>query len=73
MVRRLLSLALALSAFGGFCAQGLAQTPTLDAGQGTLRLSAALAGSAAPLTGGLRWRLFAARPDPDGTHALIVE
>ncbi|MGD1036357.1 MAG: hypothetical protein ABR878_04020 [Roseiarcus sp.] len=73
MVRHLLSLALALSAFGGFCASGLAQTPTLEAGQATLRLSAALGGSAAPLTGGLRWRIFAARPDLDGSHPLVVE
>jgi hypothetical protein len=73
MVRHLLSLALALAALGGCCASGLAQAPTLETGQGTLKLSAALSGSAAPLTGGLRWRLFAARPDLDGAHALIVE
>ena len=73
MVRHLLSLALALAAFAGCCASGLAQTPTLEPGLGTLQLSAALSGSAAPLTGGLRWRLFAARPDVDGAHALIIE
>ena len=73
MVRFVLSLALALWAVGGLCASGLAQTSTLDAGQGTLRLSAALGGSNAPLPGGLRWRVFAARPDLDGSHALVVE
>ena len=73
MVRHLLSLALALAAFAGCCASGLAQTPTLETGEGTLQLSAALSASAAPLTGGLRWRLFAARPDVDGAHALIIE
>jgi len=73
MVRFVFSLALALSALGGFCALGLAQTPTPDAGRGTLRLWAALGGSPAPLTGGLRWRLFAARPNLDGSHPLVAE
>ena len=53
--------------------RGSRRPPAFDAGQGTLRLSAALAGSAAPLTGGLRWRVFAARADPDGSHPLVVE
>ena len=35
-------------------------------GQATLSLSAALTGGGAPLTGGLRWRIFAAQPDADG-------
>ena len=73
MVRHLLSLALALSAMAGLCASGVAQSLTPDAGQGTLRLWATLGGSDAPLTGGLRWRVFAARPDPDGSHPLVVE
>jgi len=73
MIRRLLSLALALVALGGLCASGPAQTLSPDAGQGTLRLWATLAGSDAPLTGGLRWRVFAARPDLDGSHSLVVE
>jgi hypothetical protein len=42
-------------------------------GQATLSLSAVLNGGTAPLTGGLRWRLFAAKPDADGSHPLIVE
>ena len=39
----------------------------------TLSLSAVLNGGGAPLTGGLRWRIFAAQPDPDGSHPLNVE
>jgi hypothetical protein len=39
----------------------------------TLSLSAVLNGGGAPLTGGLRWRIFAAQPDPDGAHPLNVE
>ena len=49
-----------------------ADPPTPD-GQATLSLSAALNGAPAALTGGLRWRLFDARADDDGAHALIVE
>src|SRR5277367_6569054 len=50
-----------------------AQTPASDSAQATLSLSAVLNGGGAPLTGGLRWRVFAAQADPDGTHPLIVE
>jgi hypothetical protein len=50
-----------------------AQTPTGDSAQATLSLSAVLNGGSAPLTGGLRWRVFGAQPDPDGSHPLIVE
>jgi hypothetical protein len=50
-----------------------AQTPVPDREQATLNLSAVLNGVAAPLTGGLRWRVFAAQADADGTHPLIVE
>jgi hypothetical protein len=49
-----------------------AQTPASDSAQATLSLSALLSGSP-PLTGGLRWRVFGARADPDGSHPLIVE
>jgi hypothetical protein len=73
MVRQVLfSLALALAAFAGLGGSGQAQT-SLESGMGTLQLSATLTGAAAPLTGGLRWRLFAARPGSDGSHALVVE
>ena len=41
--------------------------------QGTLNLSAVLNGVGTPLAGGLRWRLFAAQADADGSHPLIVE
>ena len=41
-------------------------------GQSTLNLSAAL-GSGPPLSAGLRWRVFAATPDSEGLHRLIVE
>src|SRR5579863_6738892 len=49
-------------------ASGPAQTPASDSAQATLSLSAVLNGGGAPLTGGLRWRVFAAQADPDGTH-----
>ena len=44
-----------------------------ESAQGTLNLSAVLNGVGTPLTGGLRWRLFAAQADADGSHPLIVE
>ena len=47
--------------------------PTAADGQATLNLSAILNGASSPLTGGLRWRVFDARADADGAHALIVE
>jgi hypothetical protein len=50
-----------------------AQTPASGSAQATLSLSAILSGSGTPLTGGLRWRVFGARADPDGSHPLIVE
>ncbi len=50
-----------------------AETPTSEPAQGTLSLSAVLSGGGAPLMGGLRWRVFRAQADPDGSHPLIVE
>jgi hypothetical protein len=48
--------------------------PAAPDGQATLSLSATLNGGAgAPVTGGLRWRVFSAQPDAAGAHALIVE
>jgi hypothetical protein len=47
--------------------------PTSPEGQATLSLSAVLNGAPNPLTGGLRWRVFDAHPDADGSHSLIVE
>ena len=66
----LLALALAAAAGAPAAAQSVGD---LDAGLGTLRLSARLAGSTTPLTGGLHWRLFSARAEPDGSRPLIVE
>ena len=37
-----------------------------------LHLTAAL-GSGPPLAGGLRWRIFSARAEADGTHSLVAE
>jgi hypothetical protein len=50
-----------------------AETPTSESAQATLNLSAILNGGSAPLTGGLRWRVFGSHADPDGSHPLIVE
>jgi hypothetical protein len=50
-----------------------AETPASESAPATLSLSAALNGGAAPLTGGLRWRVFGVQADPDGSHPLIVE
>ena len=70
MFRLAFLLALGLAAAG---APAAAQTQGLDAGLGTLRLSASLVGAATPLAGGLHWRLFSARAEPDGSRPLIVE
>ncbi len=56
-----------------FTASVSAEAPPSGSGQATLNLSAALRGGAAPLAGGLRWRVFGAQADPDGSHPLIVE
>ncbi len=50
------------------------QAPTASApdAQATLTLAAALSGGAA-LKEGVRWRLFSAKAEEDGTHQLIVE
>jgi hypothetical protein len=50
-----------------------APAPASQAAQATLSLSAVLNGGGSPLAGGLRWRVFAAQADPDGSHPLIVE
>jgi hypothetical protein len=49
-----------------------AETPSEPA-QATLGLSAVLSGGGPTLAGGLRWRVFSAQADPDGSHPLIVE
>ncbi|HEY1940668.1 MAG TPA: hypothetical protein VGH40_00970 [Roseiarcus sp.] len=79
MARLAFSLLLALAVIAGLPGAGLAQTlapseaPATDSGPATLRLSAVLTGSDAPLTGGLRWRVFGLRPEGDGSRPLIVE
>jgi hypothetical protein len=50
-----------------------ARAPASQPAQATLSLSAVLNGGGSPLAGGLRWRVFAAQADPDGSHPLIVE
>ena len=50
-----------------------APAPGSQPAQATLSLSAVLNGGGSPLAGGLRWRVFAAQADPDGSHPLIVE
>jgi hypothetical protein len=66
----LIALSLAVLMVG--VAAASADPPTAD-GQATLSLSAILNGGASPLTEGLRWRLFDARPDADGGHSLVLE
>lgn len=56
----------------GFVVTAQAEPPAAD-GQATLALSAVLNGEAAALTGGVRWRIYAAKAEEDGSHALIVE
>jgi hypothetical protein len=62
-----------LVALMALLAPASAQAPTSESAQATLNLSAILSGGAAPLAGGLRWRVFGAQADPDGSHPLIVE
>ena len=63
----------ALVALMALLAPASAQAPAGESPQATLNLSAVLSGAAAPLQGGLRWRVFGAQADPDGSHPLIVE
>ncbi len=68
---RLISAVLVAAALFG---AGLARAePAAADGQATLALSAVLNGGAAPLAGGVRWRIFSARTEEDGAHALIME
>ena len=47
------------------------QATTLPEGQATLNLSASLTESGAPLNAGLRWRIFRAQTDADGSHEMM--
>ncbi len=49
------------------------QATTQPEGQATLTLSAGLGGAGAPLKGGVRGRVFSAKTEDDGSHALVVE
>ena len=46
-----------------------APVASVQSAQATLSLSR-LNGGGAPLTGGVRWRVFAAEADPDGSYSL---
>ena len=71
-IKRLFALIWVVAALAGAAPVARADPRTAD-GQATLALTAALTGDSAPLTGGVRWRVFSARTEEDGSHALIVE
>ncbi len=48
-------------------------TPMVPAGQVALALSAKFGSDAAPITGGLTWRVYGAKPQPDGNFPLLRE
>jgi hypothetical protein len=64
MVRYALILAYVWLGFALSPAAVWAHTP--ESNTGTFRAHA-------PLESGLRWRIFSARPDPDGSHPLLIE
>ena len=47
--------------------------PMVPAGQSALALSARFGKDAAPINGGLTWRVYAAKPDPAGNFRLVKE
>ena len=59
MIRVLLALAFALVAFG---------TQADNSAVATLKLAATLGSGRAPLDAGVKWRIFSARADADGTR-----
>jgi hypothetical protein len=72
--RRLASALLSLLPLLPFAAApALAQGAPGDAAAANLHLSADLGEAGAPLRAGLHWRLFDARPEADGSHALVAE
>ena len=71
-VARILALVWALAVLAGAATAARADPPAAD-GQATLALTAALTGETAPLTGGVRWRIYSAKTEEDGSHALVVE
>ena len=75
-VAALALICLIMSAFTGpLAAQNgaVGRAPTLEAGQSLLTLSAALGSAREPIRGGLQWRVYQERAQPDGTHALVAE
>ena len=75
-VAALALICLIMSAFtGSLAAQNgaVGRAPTLEAGQSLLTLSAALGSAREPIRGGLQWRVYQERAQPDGTHTLIAE
>jgi len=70
-----LAQAQALPTFGpGAFGPNLPQSAPAEAAQGTLYMSAVLgAGEAQPVRGGLKWRVFEERAQPDGTHKIVAE
>jgi hypothetical protein len=71
-VLRILARAVLLVAPIILSAHAYAEPLSVD-GQATLSLSAVLNGGSAALTGGVRWRVFSAEPEADGSHALVVQ
>ncbi|MCW5688177.1 MAG: hypothetical protein KIT76_06495 [Pseudolabrys sp.] len=51
----------------------IAPTPMVPAGQVALALSARFGTEAPPITGGLTWRVYGAKPQPDGNFPLLRE
>ena len=54
-------------------APAIAPTPMVPAGQVALALSARFGTEAPPITGGLTWRVYGAKPQPDGNFPLLRE
>ena len=54
-------------------APAAASMPMVPAGQVALALSARFGKDAAPIGGGLTWRVYAAKPEPGGNYKLIKE
>lgn len=71
MLGRSLFLAVVFLAWAAWSPGAIAEGP-VESSVTMLHLTAAL-GSGPPLVGGLRWRIFSARAEADGTHALVAE
>ena len=71
-IERIRAVLTALALLAGLGAPARADPPDAD-GQATLSLSAVLNGETAPMTDGVRWRVFSAKTEEDGSHALVVE